>query len=657
MRNTKKILIILILTFIIIFGLQLESKAQSDLYLNNLTFDVKLNEDSSMEVIEYWNIDIEDTNTLYKSFEKDNTKYTNISDVKVTDITNGNNKILTQISNWEYHVPGGKFYATDNPDGNFEIGWGVALEDKSERKEYKIEYKVENAIKKYNDYAELYWQFIGNGFEISIQNIKGTIILPQKATSKEQIKVWGHTENLNGTIYATDLNKIEFELTGYTRGKMVEIRTLFPTEMIIIADRTENKDILQQVVDEETKWANEANQRRLAKIMMITGIIVVAGIILDIVYINEIRRCNKNTYKNEKKFVPDQSLEYFREIPDESATPGEAVKLINKNISKLVGSLELGRIFSAGLLNLKLKGYIDLEIDESKKKKDQINIEFTNNTNVQPLFKEEKTIYKFLNQVILDKEDKTISLSNLQKYIKKYPERTQKLQDEVGKNIYQGLVEEQLLDEDSKTEYDSSNNHASGYGVLEVVYIVICIIIVSIAEINFSPLIMIIMASTLILAAIAISINRKIAKRINVFTQNGVNQIEKWKGLKKYMEDFSLLNEKEIPEIAIWEKFLVYATAFGIADKVIKQLKLIYPNFTELDATNYTIMYMMMNTNFNSTFSSTITTSMTSTLSSGSGSGGGFSGGGGGRTEEVGRWRSDVKTLNNITLMYTFKKV
>ena len=65
----------------------------------------------------------------------------------------------------------------------------------------------------------------------------------------------------------------------------------------------------------------------------------------------------------------------------------------------------------------------------------------------------------------------------------------------------------------------------------------------------------------------------RIKKKSNVLTQKGVNAKEKWKGLKKYMEDFSLLNEKEVPAIEVWEHYLVYATAFGIADKVLKQLK------------------------------------------------------------------------------------
>lgn len=43
------------------------------------------------------------------------------------------------------------------------------------------------------------------------------------------------------------------------------------------------------------------------------------------------------------------------------------------------------------------------------------------------------------------------------------------------------------------------------------------------------------------------------------------------------MQEFSLLKEKEIPSLVIWEKYLVYATAFGIAEKVIQQMKVNYP--------------------------------------------------------------------------------
>lgn len=90
------------------------------------------------------------------------------------------------------------------------------------------------------------------------------------------------------------------------------------------------------------------------------------------------------------------------------------------------------------------------------------------------------------------------------------------------------------------------------------------------------------------------------------------------------------MNEREVPDIIIWERFLVYATVFGIAEKVIKQLKMVYPNFDENVMADHTMMYMMMNTDFNNSFSSAIDSSISSAYSSGNGSGGGFSGGGGG---------------------------
>ena len=82
----------------------------------------------------------------------------------------------------------------------------------------------------------------------------------------------------------------------------------------------------------------------------------------------------------------------------------------------------------------------------------------------------------------------------------------------------------------------------------------------------------------------------------------------------------------------------------GIASKVIKQLKIVYPNFEEIsnEMGTYTCMNVIMNTNFTSSFSSAISSSIisasaaSSTYSSGSGGGGGFSGGGGfGRRPEA----------------------
>ena len=630
MRKLKKVLLFLGILFLMVICAQTAVKAESYLYLDNLEFYVKINEDASINITEYWDIEIEETNTLYKTFETDNEKYTGITDVKVTEITDGRNKTFIKQNNWEYHVDSGKYYGTKNEEGNFEIGWGVGLDNDYDTRKYKIEYKVENAVTKYSDYAELYWQLLGDDFEIDASNITGTIILPANATTKEDIKVWGHIEDLNGTIYATDLNKIDFQVDRYRSNTMLEVRTLFPTEIITSALRDKDVDILQTVIAEETKWAEEANARREAKIKTITGVIVGIGLLLDIIFIITIIRASKNPIKNQKKFVPEPEMEYYRDIPRKNATPGEAVQLLHKNITKTLMNYDLGNIFSAVLLNLKLKGYLEFDIDETKKDKEKISIRISKKSNAGELLSEEKEIYAFLDQATLRKEDRVLTLKELQKAIKSNPSKIEKLSKGIGENIYSSLTIQRLLDEKQAKEQSNTGSIIVLQVVFLILFLMCSLMILGLTAISFNILTKTTLLITSALGIISIAKKIGILRKINPFTQKGVNEIEAWKGLKKYMEDFSLLNEKEVPDIVLWEKFLVYATAFGIAEKVIRQLKMVYPNFEQLTGNDYTVTYLMMNTNFNSSFSSTVSSSMSSTYSSATGGGGGFSGGGGG---------------------------
>lgn len=262
----KKIITYLIIGIAsILFMINPVQASSSDLLLNQLDFQAQINPEGSMDVTEKWNIKIRDTNTLYKTFKTDKTKYSNITNVKVTEVTNENNQPFSKQNQWSYHLPKGNYFGGINHDKEFEIAWGVGLEDSSATRVYEISYQVEDAVAKYDDYAELYWQFVGKEFEINANKITGTILLPTHADSKENIKVWGHTEDLNGEIYATDTDKIEFTIHQFRSGRYVEVRTLFPTEMITHTGRGENTKRLEQVIQEETKWANQANERRKRK--------------------------------------------------------------------------------------------------------------------------------------------------------------------------------------------------------------------------------------------------------------------------------------------------------------------------------------------------------------------------------------------------------
>ena len=250
-KTIKNLLTILIFLFAFLIIGNVKSMASGDLFLNQLNFDAKINYDGSMDVVETWNIDIEETNTLYKTFKTDSTKYSGITNVQVSDITNGTQKSFKEINTLMYHVTKDCYYGMKNDDGDFEIAWGVGLDNSSATRKYQISYTVEDAVEKYSDYAQLYWQFVGEDFEISSSKITGTITLPTDAKNKDQIKVWGHTEDLNGEIYAREQNKIIFEVNNFRAGRYVEVRTLFTTDMIISSTRgDESKTILDEVVEE-----------------------------------------------------------------------------------------------------------------------------------------------------------------------------------------------------------------------------------------------------------------------------------------------------------------------------------------------------------------------------------------------------------------------
>ncbi len=617
MKLKNKFILSISILFILIFGLSGVSKAGS-LYLNKIDFNVQINSDGSINVTETWDIDISSTNTLYKTFKKDKSKYAEITNVNVKEITKGIEKNLTKTNEWAYHVKKDYYYGTENEDDNFEIGWGVGLDNSKARKTYEISYTVKDAITKYNDYSELYWQFIGKDFEVSAKKITGNIILPSSVNNKEEIRVWGHTEGLNGTIYATDTNKIEFDLDNFKSGRYVEIRTLFPTELIVNSGRTKNNEILQTAIKEETKWADKANAKRQRKewfsknfLTILIVICIVINLMLSIIFIIKMIKYIKKL-KGLEKYKPTSKLKYFRDMPDENATPAEAQLTLDIKISSYT-PYNFGKIFSAMILDLTLKGYLKIEQEKNVKGKDAIKIIFSKEID-DKIKQDEKTVLEFLNKAA--KDEKEITLKKLENYIKNHPTATESLLKNSYKKTEKQLVKEKILDEQIKKEYNKYTNIKTGYIVSAIFLFFFTIILFTI------PIILFIINAVLC---------GKIAKRLNVLTQKGVELQEQWKGLKKYMEDFSMLDKREVPELVIWEKYLVYATAFGIADKVIKQLKIVYPNFEDITngLTTYTYMNIMMSTNFSASFSNSITSSMSSIYSSGTGAGGGFSGGGG----------------------------
>ncbi len=47
------------------------------------------------------------------------------------------------------------------------------------------------------------------------------------------------------------------------------------------------------------------------------------------------------------------------------------------------------------------------------------------------------------------------------------------------------------------------------------------------------------------------------------------DEIEKWIALKKFLNDFSIMSERDLMEVKIWDKYLIYGIAMGINKKIV----------------------------------------------------------------------------------------
>ena len=156
---------------------------------------------------------------------------------------------------------------------------------------------------------------------------------------------------------------------------------------------------------------------------------------------------------------------------------------------------------------------------------------------------------------------------------------------------------------------------------------------------------------SIIAIIVVIRITRKFPVKVKLKkTEKGKEEANKWQGLRNFLIDFSRIQDKEIPEVSLWEEYLIYATAFGIGKEVLKAMKIKIES-ANIDTSTFDNYVMFSHIDDIARITSSVKTVSASTLpltssktyipgssysgggyssgsySSGSGSGGGFSGG------------------------------
>ena len=576
--------------------------------ISDLDVEAKLQKDGSMIVSEAVTYDIDEINGVY--FDIDAKGYGGITSLQVfEDEGHYEDNVISyrEVDPVNYEV-------TEN-DGVYRIK--LYSRNNNNTRTFKFVYTLPEAIKVYDDVAQLNRKMVGQDWQQGISTVKVTIEIPvPKDYDNSKVLVFGHGP-LTGEVDKVE-NTVVYKLDDYYPGDFLEAHILMDPVIFSEFDPSKviHKNMKQELLDMEARLADEANAEREnalkreeaykklnEKANLVLGAEVSIWAIL-MYYIHGIFK-RKNKSKN-------TDVKYLRDLPDDSSPA-----LVGGVMTKSVNDNEI----LATIVDLIRRKVLTLETSDK-------NTIITLTGNTEKLSAQEKAI---IDIYINDFGDgKSLDLKSFG-FFSKVPMSTARKFEKWSSYIIAEMNRKGLVYE----------NIGCGmmfiFMLLSAVFAFGGIIQAALTE---NPLFIFGIPLGIVLffsAGTAKYPSKKIAD-FNV----------KWQAFKNFLSDYSQLEEAKITSIHLWEQYFVYAIALGVSEKVVKAYKkaLDMGIITETDGMSNLAYSPIFNSNFSRSFSnlngmvsktnSRANSTIASTRrSSSSGGGGGFSsgssGGGGSR--------------------------
>ncbi len=616
----KKIIRILI---IFVLCMPLFTKADAVSYnITNYYINADIVENGNLKVTELIVLDgtfngyirdIEFKNSRLENEGYENNQIYNASNIKIEDISAKKVKNVTFdtinekdfISLTENKSANGGYIASKIINGN---SYKMYFKSKNEKVAFKITYLLSDVLVLHKDIAELYWTFIGTDYDDKIKDLQIKVNLPKKDISGN-FRVWAHGD-MTGEIKAINNTYLIANVKNLNAHDSVDIRTIFDASLLnehLVTKKTENK-ALEGIVEVETKRANEQNKKReqikkMYYVFVGATIFYYIALIITWIYVY---------IKYDKEYKSNFTNEYNREFIEDYNV--EVIDyLMHKNITP--------NAMSASIMNLIYKKVIIVEEIPTEKKNKEYK--FILNDNQDKINETEQILIDFLFTKV--GHENTFTSKELKNYAKS-TETCEKFQ-----SSYTSWKNKVICDGKKQKFYETHYKPAA-MGVIFLLIAVILNIFLRIMNVYVT-----ITFLTTFIAVVFLIYTLVFTKR----SKKGNDHYVRWKAFKKFLQDFGSFKEKELPEIILWERYMVYATVFGIAEKVAKTMNV---KIKELEANGvYTTGYSPTFSDWyffhsiNNVFTNAISLNSTaitslhanSSSSSGSGFGGGFSSGGG----------------------------
>ncbi|MBN2488456.1 MAG: DUF2207 domain-containing protein [Methanosarcinaceae archaeon] len=513
------------------------------------------------------------------------------------------------IENIQGHCEGGTFSVVPIPDG-YELV-GRLPSPTPDDITFVISYDYYRGIIVYDDVSEFHYKLWGEEWEKPLTELTATISFP--AGEGDDIQYWLHPNDYTRQSHLEE-SVINIETGKIPSESWYEIRTVFPR--IISPDPNfvsiENENGLEKILAIEKKYESDQG---IVKIIYYLTILLAATVLLFPFYIY---------FKYGREPNIDYSALYERELPTDSKPA-----VVNAIVKSKVGIPTMDG-FVATVMDLVYRDYISLHDVRSNKKYlgildhevEDVVIEINKNADVSDLQDFELDVFSLLKKYT---SAGSIPWSQLKAALGKDTEFFEFMH---GWN-------KKVKDKIKVDKFFISRGNIKIF-IFNAIVIIIAFLVLRIITGIYPPVqfpvasnvlnmiifIMIIGFALTIFAAV----NEKSFGR---WTPEGRLFSKRWDNFEKYLADFSALKEHPPESIKIWDYYMVYAVALGVAEKALKNMSIVVPSEQFSHSHFYVIYY---NPGFVSGFSSAYSASSPKGSSGGGGGGigGGFGGGGGG---------------------------
>lgn len=477
---------------------------------------------------------------------------------------------------------------------------------------FVVSYDYYKGLKVYDDVSELHYKMWGEEWEKPLNRLTVDVTLPIQ--DGEDVRYWLHPDTFTKQSIL-DGNVITISSNTIPSREYYEIRAVFPRidspDPNIVSLQKGNG--LNKILAIEKTYETK---KVVANIIYYFSILLAASVVLFPIFIY-------------LKYGREPNIDYFSLYEREPPTNSKPA-VVNAIMMGKIGMPTLDG-FVATVMDLVYHDYISLHDTRTEKKYfglinhevEDVIIEFKEDTDVSDLQDFEMDVYLLLKRYTADGQ---ILWSELKDELGK----NTKFYDFVGK--WNKKVKNTI--KINKLFISKGNTYLIAFNSVVFLIIIFGLIIVS----NFFPSNQFPIISNVIglgvfsagLAFFLIFFTVANEKGLGRWTPEGRLFSKRWDNFKKYLVDFSALEEHPPESIKIWDQYMVYALSLGVAKKALKNMSLIVPSDQFTTSHFHGVYY---NSVFISGFSSAYSASSPKSSSSGGGVGGvggGFGGGGGG---------------------------